>query len=99
MDLNVQFWQLSPAKEMKGGSTTIQKGANMRFFCVACVFGIFVAAAIFLIDFRNASPDAHAVEKIATPIVVDPAPAGLTNSGSPTDGRPTNALQITSTGN
>ena len=71
----------------------------MRFFCLACVFGILVAAAIFLIDFRNASPDAHAVEKIATPIAVDPSPARLANPGSPTDGAPSNALQITSTSN
>jgi len=71
----------------------------MRFFCLACVFGILVAAAIFLTEFKNASPDAHAVEKIATPIAAAPSPEGLVNPGSPTDGRPTNALQITSTGN
>ena len=70
----------------------------MRFFCLACVFGILVAAAIFF-NSQNASPDAHAVERIATPIAAAPSPERLANPGSPTAGRPTNALQITSTGN
>ena len=34
----------------------------MRFFCAACIFGIVVAAASFLVDFRNASSNADSAQ-------------------------------------
>ncbi|MDG2012091.1 MAG: hypothetical protein P8J33_01205 [Pirellulaceae bacterium] len=66
----------------------------MRFFCLACVFGILVAAASFFIDFRNASPDSHPAKQVAAPLVSDQPMERLQ-----TDGGPNNGLQITSTGN